>query len=281
MENTKQYIKDEELRTCVNKLIKKVKHNYFNIIIVWGPTRTGKSTLGRQIAKTMADGLKVSFNAKNNIWFSAKELLEQGQKGIKHEVNMLDEAAFQGKGIDWQNKDQQNLLKLFDVAAKYNQTYILIIPHLEELKYNFIRNAHTVGVQVSYNADTLERGYFKMYNKINLLRKYDSYVKKLFIESDRVEGSHAGRFDDNDAIDDMDEYERKKDLAIQELGKDKDDGKVGIRESKFRDSCKNMIEFLMMRGYKPHEIMKEANIPHTTFKNLVKELKEINGPDSG
>jgi hypothetical protein len=202
------------LRNSVTHLIKKIDKGFFNIILIWGATRAGKSTLGFQIGDSMARTLGVSFN-EDYIFFDTAELEKECSKGAKRQVFMLDEAAFDLTGEDWAKDAQKRLKTYFSVAAKYNQTFILIIPHIEELRKYFVINEHTRGIEVKYNRKTLERGYCTLYTRsalrsIYYLRKMNHYGKAemMFGFKDRFPKKIPASID-------IEKYEKRKDDAIK------------------------------------------------------------------
>ena len=219
-----------ELMKNIYKLCEKIEKGFFNIVLVFGPTRAGKSTLTMQMAQEMAHKLKVPFDV-DNIHFDAELLMKDMQKGVRRGVFQLDEAAFNAKGIDWQNEVQKNLIKYVDTAAKYNQTLFILIPYIEELKYRFIRDEHTRLCEVSFNRNTLERGMAKLYTYFDGLMLYDLLKKKQFYKAHKISYKQVKFTSETGSID-MIEYERKKDEAIQNIGKESENHVKGKRNEK-------------------------------------------------
>jgi len=222
----KMLLTDQTLQRNVSKLCEKIDNNFFNLVIIYGATRAGKSTLSMQMCQDMAQILGVPFTV-DNIFFGASELLDEMKKGKKKHIYQLDEAAFNLKGADWADEVQKDLIKFIDTAAKYNQTLIIIIPYIEELKYRFIRDIHTKTMEVTFNPFTYERGYVKLYNHPSALKKYNLLKYKQFFQANYVKNTPARFTADTGAID-MEEYDRKKDAAIQALGEKEEKGKAKL-----------------------------------------------------
>lgn len=267
---------DKILEQNVKHAALRIRKGFFNVFIVWGPTRTGKSTLVFQIANALATELGGTFTAKDNIFFSSKDIVDVGKKGVKNCIYVLDEASFDGKGVNWQNKDQQNLIKLFNTAAKYNQTYFLILPNLEELKSTFIRDDHSIGIQIGYNKRTLDRGWFRLYSKTQFLGKYWKLVNKHYADAQTSLYSYQGKFNEDLSFLDVEEYNRKKDEAIQRLGEEaEEEEKLGAREKKYKTSLANMFMMLEAVGKTKKELCAMANIDMQTYNKMMQVKKEV------
>jgi hypothetical protein len=204
-----------QLKPLVDKSILKIKKGYFNVLIIFGPTRTGKTTLAARIGKYMADKLGVEFNV-NHIFFKAEDLLDAAE-GKKRGVFQLDEAAFNLKGAEHMAVEQRNFVKYFDTAAKYNQTFLIIIPYVEELKKRFIRDEHTRGIEVCYNKKTLDRGYFKAYNNHELVGVYEELKKGNYTKAAKCPYSAFGMFGDDMSFINEEIYQANKDNAIKSI----------------------------------------------------------------
>lgn len=247
-----QIVNSATLRNNLNRLVTKIRNNFFNIIIIFGATRTGKSTLATQIGYYMSHYLGNTFTTQNNIYFNVDELVEEGKKGVKNAIYQLDEAAFDLKGTDWAKSGQKQLLVLFNTAAMYNQTYIIIIPKLEELRSHFISDEHTCGLEVYYNKRTFERGFYKAYTSEQLMYKYVMLKNLQYQRAMRSVFSFHGRFNKYMNFVDEDEYLRKKIDAINKIG-----------ETQVDDNTKIKLRALQAKvGYLPHAF------PTITAKDL-------------
>ena len=132
---------------------------------------------------------------------------------------MLDEGAFDLMGEDWSNKFQKQLIKLFMVGAKYNQTFFILIPNLEKLREFFITNEHTRAIQTYYNKKTFERGFFNAYSGNSLYKLYNTLRTKQFWKIKDCRPDFTGRFNKKMSYIDERKYQTKKDNAIKSLGK--------------------------------------------------------------
>lgn len=217
-------------------LAKRVNDGLFNIILIFGPTRSGKSTLAFQIAKTISDKVGVPFSV-DNVHFSAAELVAW-LDGKKKAVGILDEGAFEMKAEDWHNAASKNLRKYIDTAAKHNQTIIVNIPKIKELHSSLISNYHSRGFRtqiiIKHNKKTGEMtwrpGNCKGYKGKKLFNQWE-FEKKLNWDEDTMYKLPCtiGPYSYGKDISFIDEaaYQKKKDEAIAKLQlDDKDENKT-------------------------------------------------------
>lgn len=269
-----QYIIDEKLAYNIEHCAKRIEKGFFNVFLIWGPTRCGKSTLAFQMAKELSLLLNVDFSDKD-VFFSAEKITQEGIKGHRKKIYVLDEASFDGKGVDWQSKDQQNFLKMFNVAAKFNQTYFILLPHIEELKYNFVRDAHSMGLQVTYDADTLERGFFRMYDKNSLIYKWSMLSQKKLTEAEQAYFSHEGRFGNDLSFFNEEAYNKAKDEAIAELGKEnkkEPQEKPRILADRFKKRLKDLVVYVYDKYKVPkRELIEISDTDKVTLNDWLRE----------
>lgn len=202
---------ERKIKENCDYLIKKIENGLFNIVVIFGGTRTGKTTLGFQMGKYIADGLKVPFS-NEQIFFSSELLLQNAEKKQKG-VFQLDEASFDLKSVDWHSQTQKDFNTYLDTAAKYNQTLIIILPYLEFLAYRIVRDIHTLGIQVDYDRKTFAKGAVQIFDRYQLFDKYNLLKQKYLRKSEKIKGDYA-RTKYNVSFIDIDAYDREKDLAI-------------------------------------------------------------------
>lgn len=258
----KHYVGSIKLRNNLDRLGLKIKKGFFNIIIVFGATRTGKTTLAAQMGKHLSKDIGVSFDV-NDIFFDTAKLVEEAQKGIKNKIYQLDEAAFDLMGEDWHKKSQKDLIKLTMTAAKYNQTFMILIPRLERLRETLISDEHTVGIGTYYNKKTFERGYYSMHSKQTLLTLYDALKMKKYWKLKNIRAPVTGRFSARmkDFID-MKIYDDMKDQAIRQIGETKKNNK-GER--------KDWIINAINQGIKKQDIAKMFGLSHSYIRGIATE----------
>ena len=216
------------LRKLADERVMRIKSGLFNVFFIYGETRSGKSTVARKMAYYMAKELGVPFNVKDNVHFSVEKLGEACE-GAKWGVFILDEASNDLLASDRSNMFQTYLRKYFNTAAKFNQTFFILMPHLGQCKKDFLLSRHVFGIKTYfyYNKDakTDEERWLKgkgvAFNYLDLLEQLDHYNGKRYKAYMHYYGD--GRditFDSKEpymTTSEWDLYEQKKDESISDM----------------------------------------------------------------
>lgn len=255
-------IQDEIYKSNLDTIIDRSKKGLPTLIIVFGPTRSGKTTIVAQSAKYIADGLGVEYTVENNIFFDAEHLLNESKNKKYHQVWHIDEAAFSLMGEDWQNKIQKDLIKLQMTAAKYAWVTFIIIPFLEKLRDTFVRDEHTRGIETYFGKNN-QKGYFMILDQYKIMYKHFLLKGKKFSEAKRVVPSHRGRFNSNMGFLDIDAYERKKDDAISKIGNEE-------KKDKWKEAFVKLCSHLINeKSYTKVKIAKICSISHQRLSDII------------
>lgn len=145
-------------------IIEMVRDGFDCIVMITGRRRTGKSTLGLQIARKVAPsfGLEsVSFRVEDFSEILDKNPYADPSKGLFPQA-FLDEAGHGLYSKEWMSIWQRNLVKCLQIIGMKNQVCYFILPHMRKLTGD-IRDemAHIwIDVDTKYKH---ERGYAELY----------------------------------------------------------------------------------------------------------------------
>lgn len=259
----KDYYMDGYLQSNLDFCVERHNKKWDNLLIIDGMERSGKSTLARQIGYYLAYKRGVPFSEKN-IFFDADSMMKFAEENRK-QVIIWDEGAFEGMAQDWQNKQQQKLVKFLMTAAKYYHDYIFIIQKIS--KYNsYIAESRSLALIRVYAKDMIDKGYFKSYSheQKNIVAR----IERKNLSSKKIRPDFFGRFGDEPqpALIDVEKYEKAKDKAIKNLLSG-DDEKKPQRE-------KILMAKLRESGMSAHEIAKLCGIGTRYTTQLIREGKE-------
>src|SRR6056297_872642 len=157
------------LKSNLDNRIKSAKRGVPTTFVVFGPQRSGKSTLAIQSAAYCAQKLGKEFTV-DNIFFDVDSFLEKSV-GVKNGVFVIDEAAFDLMGVDWHKQGAKKLLKYLLTGAKYGQMVFFLIPRLEKMTRNVIDDHHSKGMEIFLSRDGSKRS-FTLYNNDLMRIKY-------------------------------------------------------------------------------------------------------------
>lgn len=230
-------INNKTAKANIDLKIKKIQQGLFNICIIWGPTRSGKSTIARQMAYYMSKELNRPFSVKNNIWFEVEELEKACNDPRREgECFILDEASFDLMSSDVGNKFQRALMKFYNTAAKYHQTHFILMPNLQQLKKDFLLDYHAYGFQTSIRFNKKKKEYEKgrgtAFNRIDMARQYDLWKHQQYEKAINYRGNgYMFTFTAEEPYlteEQFTIYEAKKDAAIK--------SSIKTKEKKEKDS---------------------------------------------
>lgn len=261
----KHIVSDGYLRKNVKELVLRSKQGFPNIIIVFGATRSGKTTIAAQCAKEMATQLGVKFDV-DNIFFDSELCLKEAKKGHRNAIYHIDEAAFDLMGEDWKNKSdtQINFLKLIMTAAMYAQTYFLCIPKLEKLREPIVTDDHVKGLETYYNHNNYEKGFFRGYDRHHLLYRYTMLRSKRYKEAAQTIPNFKGRFSANLDFLDLERYLYMKKEAIDRIGENSKDA-----STRWRTRWEECALQLKKDGYQVNAIAKLSKMQPQSVTNYL------------
>jgi len=250
---------EKMLQLNLDQIIKRAKKGLPTYVVVWGATRSGKSTLAMQSCQYISDKLKTPWGV-DHVFFDSGELMEKA-RGKQNHVFLLDEAAFNMMGVDWQNEQQKNMIKYMMTAAKYAPVIFICIPRLEKISANIIEDEHARGLEVYLSKNLKSRG-FTAYTRTNMVKKWYLLRDRRFGRAMQVPGSFRGVFGKDTGVIDMEQYDIKKDNAIESIGK---------KNNKNTDKKKWIMNALNM-GLKQREVAKIFNLSRSWIKDIKAEM---------
>lgn len=254
---------NEVVDVCVERYHKK----WDNLIIIDGMERAGKTTLAKEIGYAYASKIGANFNL-SNVFFNPDDIIEFA-KNTRGQVIIWDEAAFGGMNTQWQNKVQQKLVQMLMVAGKYQHFFIFIIPSFFKLAW-YLAVHRSVALIHVYSPDLISRGDFALFNVkqkkwiYNQCRKSETYPDPTFV-GDFTVGQSVKIWND-------DEYEARKDKAIQDFFKEEDEDKSSILDKK----CRKFIT----TQFKEKEALEVFKISRKTYYNWQNYDVELGGPEN-
>ncbi len=242
-----------------------------------GMTRTGKSTLGSQVASYIDPTF--TKNWKERMIFQGEQLIDTAYEVGKNKALVYDEAR---KGLD--NKKQmerytKNLMDFLSECGNLNQFIIVILPDYFELPKS-LAITQSIFLINCYARDGFRRGYFDFFNRKD--KKY-LYIKgSKYLNYQCQKPSFKGTFTNYMPFN-RKEYEKLKTNALKEMRRKDSPTKLSIRLETHKNRVTLLIKELCRNKYTKKEIaevigVSKANIFNTYLKNIkgIKGLK-VNG----
>jgi hypothetical protein len=211
----KQFYMDDYIIDSLDFCAKRERLKWDNQLILDGKTGSGKSTFAFQMAYYYAWKNNKRFSV-DNVFFDSTDMIKYVQNN-KNKIIIWDEAALDGMSVDWQNENQQNLVKISMTARKLGHFIIFIIPEFRKLQRYFAVEKSIALFRV-YSPDGLTRGHWKLYGENTKSKLYE--IEKRYNDQSNIFPNLYGNFRNTENLNliDMDSYESKKDAAIASIG---------------------------------------------------------------
>jgi len=211
-----KYRIDDNLKGNLDLLMKSVSKGWDNVMIIDGREGTAKSTLGKMICFYLSKG---KFNV-DNIVFTAEQFIQAVEKAPIGSAILFDEMVMAGMSSDAMSGMQKMLIKKFTLIRKKQLHIVLIIPYFFMLQ-KYFAIGRTRCLIHNFSSDGISRGSFKFYNEDKKRSLYVRNYKFWYYPEERITFNFYGHFDDyTGKFIDEEAYEKKKDEALAEIGKE-------------------------------------------------------------
>ena len=242
-------------------IIEMVRDGFDCIVMITGRRRTGKSTLGLQIARTVdADfGLPcVSFRVEDFLEILNNNPYADPSKGLFPQA-FLDEAGHGLYSKEWMSIWQRNLVKCLQIIGMKNQVCYFILPHMRKLTGD-IRDemAHIwIDVDTKYKH---ERGYAELY--MGSRNKFEQSIwwkpKCAFKFNDLHDEFWLG-------------YEEKKKAFVNEIAAEKISSSHNTKDA---ERLSRVLSGLHEDGLSLRDLSAKFDLPTTTIHRLLNQCRK-------
>tara|TARA_R100001530_G_scaffold115194_1_gene82129 strand:- start:230 stop:1111 length:882 start_codon:yes stop_codon:yes gene_type:complete len=263
-----KYYIDENLKSKFDFCITRQNKDFDHLFIVDGDEGYGKSTAVIGWANYIAEQTGKSFTSKN-VFFNPDELMEFAGT-TEQQVIVWDEAALGGLSIQWQNKVQQKLIQMLMVARKKKHFWFFVIPKFFRLN-EYVVVDRAISLIHIYSPDDLNRGNFVYFNRGAKNRLYYEVKRNKIRNYKRY--TFAGKYVQKGFVIDKEDYEKRKDQAIESIFKSED--KTSNRDNELR-LAKYLLS--MNQAYTREEIREYFKIGETTYydwRNYIKKYPNL------
>lgn len=143
----------------INILAKRIKNNQQNVVVIEGPTGSGKSTLGLLICLALSKKLKTNFQLSKDYIYSMDDLWNKLQDPNMCPINFIDEASLVVNSKRSQTKESIDIVNIFNTMRSLGLTTILCTPSIMQIDKG-IRLVHTDYMIICSSEDSSPlRGY--------------------------------------------------------------------------------------------------------------------------
>jgi hypothetical protein len=223
---------DGFLRKRLNTILAIKKKKWDCVIVIDGPERSGKSTLGFLCAFYLDPNLTLGHVAAD-----ADDALAKLENLPDGSVLMIDEGSLMFSSKDAMKSEQKKLIKILNVIGQKSMVLIIVLPCFFDLIKYIAVNRSRFLLHV-YTSKQLERGRFAYWGE-NKKKKLYIYGKKNYNSYAYPQADFVGRFAEFNPF--GDEYQK---LKRKSLFATFHDGGKTEKDSRYRTFLMRTLQYL-------------------------------------
>lgn len=155
----------------VSILAKRIKNKQQNVVVIQGPTGSGKSTLGYLLCQALAKKLNAKFDLQNDYIYSMDDLWAKLQSVEMCPINFIDEASLVVNSKRSMSKESIDIVNIFNTMRSLGLTTILCTPNISQIDKG-IRTIHADYMLSCSSEDSsplknFGRGIFEIYKAVH------------------------------------------------------------------------------------------------------------------
>jgi len=249
------------------------------VLLFEGNEGEGKTTFSIAVAYYFSEQTGRPFDV-NHVFFDVEQMIEFAQK-TERQIMIWDEPALQALTTDWGSKAVKDLTRLLMMARK--KQHIILINMTKFYKFNeYTAVDRPLGMIHVYSRKNIYNGRFVYIRKKNLeplwrdykfakKRNYGKYASKTIrgtfpdILSPKYPNNVLSEFD-------VDAYEKKKDEAINSIGKNEKQSK---KAQELQVLKAKIVRFLKNHNYQFKDVAEEFGEKPSTMSNWGQRYDEL------
>ncbi len=267
-----RYLYKDLLDKLIDEMHQNIKDDLDNVVCIWGPEGSAKSTLAYWLAKKY----NPNFDMKKAYTYSFDDLLNKIHEldDDKNQIFWLDEATNISNNRDWMHKDNKAFITMLEMFRSRGWTLILCIPDYNRLdvylREQRIRYAlHTEWLDWE-GAPVKNRGYFSL---VRIDTRSKGFRQEQFVGYGKFE-----KIPDED----VDEYRAIKESTQDEKLNEMYEAKMS-KTAKNKTAAANRKLILRLRendGMSPEEIAEFTGLSVGTIYNTLTKAKKERDEDA-
>ena len=128
---------ESALKRLAKMLNNRIKNHKQNVVMISGPTGSGKSTLGIGLCRYMDP----KWSLEENYVYSLSDIRRSLRAKPTDRITLFDEAAISLNSLDYAKKDNKIMAGMFDTMRSLRWTSVLIAPSEREISSR-VRDIH-------------------------------------------------------------------------------------------------------------------------------------------
>lgn len=154
-------------------LVRRIKRNQQNVIMVEGSTGAGKSTFAILLCYELAKRLKVDFDLEKDYVYTMEDLLVKIQDPNASPINLIDEAVLVMNSKGSMTKQNRDMVDIFNTMRSLGWTTVLVAPSIFQIDKTMRLMHIDYKVHCSSEDDSIIRGYGRGFFEISKPKRYE------------------------------------------------------------------------------------------------------------
>lgn len=157
----------------IGVLIKRIKRNQQNVIMIEGSTGAGKSTLAILMCRELARRMKIPFTLDYDYIYTMEDLLRKIRNPDGHMINLVDEAVLVISSKKAQTKENQDIVDIFNTMRSLGMTTFLVGPSIFQIDKT-MRLVHIdYKIHCTSEDDSIKKGYGRGFFEVSKPRRLE------------------------------------------------------------------------------------------------------------
>lgn len=154
-------------------LVRRIKRNQQNVIMVEGSTGAGKSTYAILLCYELAKRLKVKFSLQEDYIYTMEDLLRKIKNPNASPINLIDEAVLVMNAKGSMTKQNRDMVDIFNTMRSLGWTTVLVAPSIFQIDKTMRLMHIDYKVHCSSEDDNIIRGYGRGFFEVSKPKRYE------------------------------------------------------------------------------------------------------------
>lgn len=157
----------------VKVLVKRIRRNQQNVIMVEGATGAGKSTFAILLCTALASAMKVDFSLDNDYIYTMEDLLKKIQNPNASPINLIDEAVLVINSKGAMSRQNRDMVNIFDTMRSLGWTTVLVAPSIFQIDKTMRLMHIDYKIHCTSEDDSIKSGFGRGFFEVSKPKRFE------------------------------------------------------------------------------------------------------------